>query len=51
MFSSMFQSKEMVGKMKEMMSSIQQECMEGIIVGPEPFYTESKNGFQMTMLK
>lgn len=41
----------MVSKMKDMVSDIQQECMQGIIVGPEPFYTESKNGFQMTLLK
>lgn len=41
----------MVIKMKEMVSNIQKDCMEGILVGPEPFFTESKNGFQMTLLK
>ncbi|XP_054717405.1 uncharacterized protein LOC129226802 [Uloborus diversus] len=44
-------SKEMVTKIKDMISSIQEECMEDLMVGPEPFYAESRSGFQMTFLK
>lgn len=41
----------MVIKIKDMISTIQQNCMEEIMVGPEPFYTESRSGFQMTFFK
>ncbi|CAL1292788.1 unnamed protein product [Larinioides sclopetarius] len=45
------EAKEMVVKIKDMISAIQQSCMEEIMVGPEPFYTESRSGFQMTFFK
>ncbi|XP_071043251.1 location of vulva defective 1-like [Parasteatoda tepidariorum] len=44
-------AKEMVSKIKTMISEIQEYCMEEIMAGPDPFYTTTRNGFQMTFYK
>nr|XP_042900065.1 uncharacterized protein LOC122269722 [Parasteatoda tepidariorum] len=49
--SEMSNTKGMVSELKEMISEIQQKCIEEIMVGPDPFYSESKLGFQLTFIK
>lgn len=41
----------MVNDMKEMISAIQQNCMEALMVSPDPFLAESKGGFKMILVK